>query len=178
MKRMWEGEKKILFILIILFLTGCASSINLSEIKSLPQNEGIVFGRVKVIGEEKKFGHYIRLIILPENSSEAIDVPMCEYDCTFIWHLPAGSYTIASVRLSKSKEDLLGGRTTTVRTLRIFAYYKVLENKATYIGTLTITFSGTYIADEYELSSRTFKNKFPDMKVEVIKNLMQMEERR
>jgi hypothetical protein len=169
---------KLFFILIILLLTGCASSpIDLSEIKLLPQDEGIVFGCVKVIegGKEKKLSllgeSKFRLIILPDNSSKAIYVPLKD-DGTFIWHLPAGSYTIASFEWHSY--GILGGR--------VFASFRVLKNKATYIGTLTLSFTGTrytmFVVDEYEASSITFKDKFPDMKEEAIRYLMQMEERR
>ncbi len=93
-------------------------------------------------------------------------------DGFFIWHLPAGSYTIASF------EWISYG----VSKGRIFADFRVLKNKATYIGTLTLSFTGshytTFVADEYEFSLSTFKNKFPDMKEEPIRYLMQMEERR
>jgi len=166
-------------LFIILLLTGCATSpIDLSEIKSLPQGEGIVFGRVKVIEgrKEKNLSSVLgesqfRVIILPDNSSKAIYVPLKD-DGSFIWHLPEGSYTIASFEW-RSHGTLEG---------RIFANYRVLKNKATYIGTLAISFSGTryvtYVADEYELSSVTFKHKFPDMQEEVIRYLMQMEGRR
>ncbi len=43
-------------ILLILLLTGCASSpVDLTEMKSLPQDEGIIVGRVRVIeGGERK----------------------------------------------------------------------------------------------------------------------------
>lgn len=166
------------FILIILLLTGCASSpIDLSGIKSLPQNEGIVFGRVEVIkgGKEKKLSLFgeskFGLIILPENSSKAIYVPL-KGAGKFIWHLPPGGYTIASFEW----------RTYGVLRGRVFAYFGVFENKATYIGTLTISFFGArytmFVADEYEASFITFRDKFPDIQEEVIRYPMQMEGRR
>lgn len=168
-------------ILIILLLTGCASSrIDLSEMQSLPQDQGIIFGRVRVIegGTEEKLSSWqglsrLRLIILPDTSSEAIYVPLKDSGF-FIWHLPAGSYTITTFTWDRGSSDYINGR--------IFADFRVLENKAAYIGTLTLSFTGssytTFVADEYELSLSTFKNKFPDMKEEPIRYLMQMEERR
>jgi hypothetical protein len=46
--------RRYLLILLIIFLTGCATSIDLLKTKTVPQNENIVFGRIKVIwkGEE------------------------------------------------------------------------------------------------------------------------------
>ena len=168
---------KRFFILIILLLTGCASSpIDLSEIKLLPQDEGIVFGRVKVIegGKENKLSLFgeskFRLTILPDNSSKAIYVPLKD-DGMFAWHLPAGSYTIASFEWHSY--GTLGGR--------VFASFRVLSNKATYIGTLTLSLTGSrytmFVADDYEASSITFKDKFPNMNEESIRSLMQLEER-
>jgi hypothetical protein len=169
--------KHCIFLVILLF-AGCATSpIDLSEIKSLPEDQGIVFGRVKVIEGGKTenlssiFGESIfGVIILPDNSSKAIYVPL-KNDGSFIWHLAEGGYTIASF------EWFSYGRQG-----RIFAYYTVLKNKATYIGTLTLSFSGgryeEYVVDEYELTSRTIKSQFPEMKQEVIRSLMQMEKRR
>lgn len=165
-------------ILIILFLTGCASSpIDYSALKPLARGEGVVFGRVKLIEEDKeaalsllgesKFG----LFLLPQKASQAIYVPLKE-DGTFIWHLPAGSYTIAGFE-RRSYGTLTG---------RVFAGYRVFENKATYIGTLAITFVGTRyligIVDEYALSSRVLQDKAPGLKMEVISHLMHMEESR
>jgi len=165
--------------MFIMFLfTGCVSSpIDFSERESLPYDEGIILGRVKVIegGEEKKLSMLgeskFRLVILRENSSKAIYVPL-KGDGTFIWHLPSGRYTVASFEWHSS--GILGGR--------IFASFKVLKNRATYIGTLTLWFSGArytlLIADEYESLSVTFKDKFPEMKEEATKDLMKLEERR
>ena len=167
-----------LFILIIFLLTGCASSpIDLSEKESLPQDEGIVFGRVKVVerGKEKKLSllgeSKFGLILLPDNSSNAVYVPLKD-DGAFIWHLQSGSYTIASFEWRS--HGILRGR--------VFACFRVCKNSINYIGTLTISFSGArytlFITDEYEASSITFKNKFPDMKKEMIRHLMQTEKRR
>jgi hypothetical protein len=169
-------------ILIILLLTGCASSsIDLSEMQSLPQDQGIIFGRVRVIegGTEVKLSSWrglsrLRLIILPDTSSKAIYVPLKEESGFFIWHLSAGSYTIATFTWDRGSADYIHGR--------IFADIRVLENKAAYIGTLTLSFTGssytTFVEDEYECSLSTFKNKFPDMKEEPIRYLMQMEKKR
>ncbi len=126
---------KPILILVMLPLAGCASSaIDFSKLESLPPDEGIVFGRVKVIegGKEKilsllgesKFG----LVLLPENSSDAIYVPL-KGDGTFIWHLPSRRYTVASFEWHNS--GILGGR--------VFATFKASKNKTTYIGTLTLS---------------------------------------
>lgn len=110
-------------------------------------------------------------IILAENSSKPIYVPLKD-DGSFIWHLPAGSYTIASFEW----------RTYGVLQGRVFACFRAFKNKPTYIGTLTLSFMGAhytiFVVDEYESSVKKFRDKFPDMKEEVIRYLMQVEEKR
>jgi hypothetical protein len=163
---------------VILLLASCASSpIDLSESQSLPQDEGIVFGRVKVFdGEEEKklslFGESkFSLIILPDHSSEAIYVPLKNIG-RFAWHLPAGGYTIASFEW-RSYGVLRG---------RVFADFSAPANRATYIGTLAILFAGEqyaiYLIDEFEDSYKAFEDNFPDWNKAVVKHLMQLEERR
>lgn len=162
----------------ILTLTGCASSpLDYSALNPPAQGEGVVFGRVKLIEDDKetalsllgesKFG----LFVLPQNTSQAIYVPLKD-DGTFIWHQPAGSYTIAGFE-RRSYGSLTG---------RVFASYRVLEDKAAYIGTLVITFVGTRywvgLVDEFESSWRVLQARAPDLKMEVISHLMHMEESR
>ncbi len=172
-----------LTMLIILLLTGCASSsIDLAEMKSLPHDQGVIFGRVRLIegGKEKTLMSWhglsrLRLMIISDTSSEAIFVPLKDSG-VFIWRLPAGSYTIAHFRWWRYMGP------SAHRHGRIFADFRVFENKATYIGKLTISFTDSSytvsVEDEYESSLSAFKNQLPDMEEEPIRCLMQLEERR
>jgi len=160
-------------------LFGCAASpIDFSEGASLAANEGVAFGRVKLLvgGKEKSlssiFGESIfRLILLPAETSQAISVPLKE-DGTFIWHLPEGNYTIASYEW-RSSSTISG---------RIFAKYAVSPNRSTYIGTLAITIAGTRylveIVDDFETTLPSVQQKIPLPGNQPTKNLMTMEPRR
>lgn len=173
----WSGF--FLAVALSLVLDGCASSpIILSETTILPQNEGIVFGRVKVMSNGKPrslssiFGESTwDIVILPNGSSRAIYCPLYG-EGYFYWHLPPSGYTIAGF------EEAAGRGKG-----RLFAHFTVLrENSVTYIGTLTILFVGArytrFVEDEYDLAVTKFKSKFPEIKGEITKNCMKMEEQR
>lgn len=160
-------------------LSGCvASPIDFSKGTSLADNEGVAFGRVRLLvgGEEKSlssiFGESrFKLILLPAKTSEAISVPL-KGDGTFIWHLPEGIYTIASYEW----------RSTGTLTGRIFAKYAVSPDRSTYIGTLAITIAGTRyqieIVDDFETTLPSVQQKLPLPGAQPTKNLMTMEPRR
>lgn len=173
----WSGF--FLAVALSLVLNGCASSpIILSETTIVPQNEGIVFGRVNVMSDGKTkslssiFGESTwDIVILPNGSSRAIYCPLYG-EGYFYWHLPPGGYAIAGF-------EEAGGK----RKGRLFAHFTVLrENSVTYIGTLTILFAGArytrFVEDEYDLAVTKFKSKFPEIKGEIGKNSMKMEEQR
>ncbi len=174
----WSGF--FFAVALSLLLSGCASSpIILSETTIVPQNEGIVFGRVKVMsnGKEKSVSSPVSgestwsVVILPDGSSRGIYCPLYG-EGYFYWHLPPGGYTIAGFEGE-------GGRTKG----RLFAHFTVLkENSVAYIGTLTVLFSGArytrIVEDEFDLAVTKFKSKFPKIKEEIIKNPMRVEEQR
>ena len=177
-----NGPKRLGFFFAValsLVLNGCASSpIILSEATIVPQNEGIVFGRVKVMsnGKTKSLSSIFGastwdIVILPNGSSRAIYCPLYS-EGYFYWHLPPGRYAIAGF-------EEAGGRSKG----RLFAHFTVpRENSVTYIGTLTILFAGArytrFVEDEYDLAVTKFKSKFPKIKGEITKNSMKMEEQR
>ena len=162
---------------VVLVLSGCASSpIDLSKTKSFPQNDGVVFGRVRIISDgeteklttifgESRFG----VLLLPDQSSKAMYVPLKD-DGSFFWHLPPGGYTIAGFEYQKST------------TGRIFAHFDVIKDKVTYVGTLTIMFRGSRYAisveDEYDSAIKEFRKRFSEIKGEARKSLLEMEKRR
>ncbi len=174
-----KWSRFFLGVTLSLVLTGCASSpIILSETTIVPQNEGTVFGRVKMMsnGKTKSLsgifgGSNWNILILPNGSSRAIYCPLYG-EGYFYWHLPPGGYAIAGF-------EEADGRTKG----RLFALFTVLgENSVIYIGTLTILFAGArytgFVEDEYDLAVTKFKSKFPKIKGEITKNPMKMEERR
>ncbi len=173
----WSGF--FLVVTLSLVLTGCASSpIILSETTIVPQNEGIVFGRVKVMSDGKAkslssiFGESTwDIVILPNGSSRATYCPLSG-EGYFYWHLQPGGYVIAGFEEGGGKKKG-----------RLFVHFTVhRENSVTYIGTLTILFAGArytgFVEDEYDLAVTKFENKFPKIKGEITKNPMKMEERR
>jgi len=169
----------ILFMVALLLSGGCASApIDLSKGESVPQNEGVVFGRVKVISGEKTenftsaFGEStFGVLVLPDGTSKAVYCPLKD-DGFFTWHLRPGGYTIAAFEW----------RHWGISRGRVFAHFAVPKGKVSYIGTLTLVFRGgryiKFIEDEYGLAIKAFKRQFPEIKEEITKNLFEMEKER
>lgn len=185
-KRCFRQILLILLVFMNLLLMSCASSlINVTDMKAVPKKEAIVIGRVKVISNERPIdwssfssafkSSYFTIYVLPNASSQAISYTLGS-DGTFYWHLSPGSYKIAGFDWSEA----VGVRRNT--TGAITANFNIPEQKRIiYIGTLTLTFGKGFfyynigIEDEYEQAINTLKNKFPEVKDEVVKNLMQLE---
>jgi len=175
----WTRE--YLSIILILFLTGCATNpIDFSKTKPLPQGEAIVFGRVNVIykGEPKVWKGIppytpFQILVLPTASKEAYSFALLD-DGSFYWHLSPGSYAISGFQWT-------GGSGGGTKSGRIFAEFVVPEDKSlVYIGKLTLDFDRTYhytmrIENDYERAIQNFKNKFPEIKDEPTQNLMKFE---
>ena len=70
--------RKYLSIVLILFVIGCAPSIDLLKTKTLPQDESIVFGGINVISKEKEVNwttypvQTFNVSILNDSSSEGV----------------------------------------------------------------------------------------------------------
>ena len=88
----------VLPLLLMFSLTGCAStSIDFSSIREIPDNEGVVFGRLAINYEGRDINQLttilgeraFHLFLLKEGSSVVIDAPL-ENDGYFFWHLPNG----------------------------------------------------------------------------------------
>jgi len=165
-----------------LILMGCASSlIDLSKTKSVPKDEGIIFGRVKVIDTDKMkianlssvFGEStFTLTLLPDGSSKGIYHPL-HGEGYFYWHLPKGGYSIAGFEWKR--DGIVRGR--------IFAHFNVpKDGTITYIGTLAMSFGrGRYtrfIEDDYDLAMKAFRDVFPEIEGDISKDLMRMEAQR
>ena len=180
-------SRRYLSILLIIFLTGCATSIDLLKTKKVPQNESIVFGRIKVIskGEELNWPtfpiHRFNVSILKVGSSEGVMYILAGGNGFFYWHLWPGDYTIAEFDWRRKTTGFLSSGTEEIRG-RIFANFKVAERGSlNYIGTLTMVFEDKGyryfmgVEDEFDQASKVFGGKFPNIKGETVKNLMQLE---
>ena len=180
--------RRYLSIILILSLTGCATSIDLLKTKTVPQNESVVFGRIKVIskGKEVNWTTYpilrFNVSILKEGSSEGVMYMVTPGDGSFYWHLRPGDYTIASFDWARRTTDFLGLPDTEQIRGRIFANFKVAEGGSlNYIGTLTIVFEDKgyryfmKVEDDFDQASKVFSSKFPNIKGEAVKNLMKLE---
>lgn len=178
-------ESFVLILVPVLFLVGCASSpINLSDTKALMQNEAIVFGRVEVIDEGKvrKWGAgevfwlgNFKIFIMQANSSDTIEYALTG-DGSFYWHLLPGRYIIAGF-----EGPGYGGFGR--RSGRIYAQFTVpKERLVIYVGKLTINFArGRYnvrITDDYSEALPQLIKKFPEIRGEADRNLMQLEKPR
>lgn len=167
-------------LILTISVISCASfsPINLSDPKSVLPNEAIVFGRVEVVEGGKAvtswgiWGGLFQIFIQADNTSRIIDYALSG-DGTFYWHLTPGNYTIIGF-------DGPAGMGSGRRSGRIFARFTIpRENATIYIGTLTLNFMrGLYskhIKDDYDLALESFKKKFPGIKGDADKSLMQLE---
>lgn len=169
------SKRYFLFVLTLL-LTSCASPIALSDMKTLPQGEALIFGRMKVIEfGVRTEGWGSRLHILPDADSEPVRHVLTG-DGSFYWHLPPGGYTITDFQMRRGFPVIISLRP-------IFAQFMVPEaTSLVYIGTLTINLpSGLVpmrIEDEYGQASQRLKSKFPKIQGEATKSLMHLEKAR
>lgn len=169
-------KKCHLIVLMPLLLTSCASAspIALSNLKTFPAGEAVVFGRVQLVSmgrilELKEFGLIApRLIIVPDGTGRAVPYDLSG-DGSFSWQLLPGRYSIAAFHLGKWQE-------------RVFARFVVPDaTPLVYIGTLVIGFEEGLrfmIEDDYEWALRSLKGKFPDLAGPTRKSLMQLEKPR
>jgi len=180
--------RRYLLILLIIFLTGCATSIDLLKTKTVPQNESIIFGRIKVIskGDEINWPTFrflrFNVSILKDSSPEGVIYTLAGGDGSFYWHLRPGDYTIAEYEWRRKTSAPFGTSDIEEIRGRIFANFKVAEGGLLiYIGTLTILFETKgyryfmRVEDEFDQASKVFSSKFPNIKGEAVKNLMQLE---
>jgi len=178
--------RRYVSIVLILFLTGCATSIDLLKTKTVPQNESIVFGRIKVISKAKEVNwttfpvQTFNISILKDSSSEGV-MYLLKIDGTFYWHLRPGDYSIAEFEWRRRSSGFLSSGIESLRG-RIFATFKVPEaGSLIYIGTLTMFFEDKgyrylmRVEDEFDQVPNIFSGKFPNIKGEAVKNLMQVE---
>lgn len=186
-----------LLLILALFLSGCASDrFDLSKTTAVPQGEGVVFGRVKVTSDGKienlsrAFGKgTFSIVILPDTSSEGITIPL-KKEGYFFWHIQSGGYTIAGFQLGSSLDYIRG---------RIFAHFDVTRDKVMYIGTLTMVFDRggktrklmealgildakwryvMFVEDEFDSAEQEFRKRFPEIREDITKSLMVMEQTR
>jgi hypothetical protein len=175
------NKNTVILMVASVILMGCASSsINLSKARSVAEDKGIVFGRVKVIDDNMKIATLSRLlgnsifslILLPDGSSKGIYHPL-HGEGYFYWHLPKGGYSI--VGFEWMDNAYIKGR--------IFAHFNAPKDQtATYIGTLRISFAGDrytfFIEDDYDFAITAFRKQYPEIKREFTRDLMRMEAQR
>jgi len=177
--------------ILVLSASGYAFSqptptIEVSNVASVPEGEGIVFGRVKVNdkgtlidwGGLNSYSEYgsLTVVVAQEHGSEHWRHHLSE-DGSFYWHLPPGSYSILAFSYWSPERKLL-----TIRP--IVARFSIFESKKlTYIGTLAITsFTGEVhsirIEDEYEEALGALPYKFSVVKPTISKHIMSLEKMR
>ena len=182
--------KQYHILILALLLTSCASPfghmVRLYEIETVPGQEALVFGRVKVVenGESLNWSFsFFRassftIHILPEAGPEPVSYfYYVKEDGSFYWPLSAGGYTITDFNWTVFT-GIIGSDQRV-----IFAQFVVPEETPlVYIGTLTIHFEqGRYtmgVEDEYDQALEVVKQRFPEARGPVTKRLMQLKERR
>lgn len=162
------------------FLTGePRAPFELAAGKTIPENDAVVFGRIKVVswGSAVEWGSLesvapFRVYLLSDTGSTPVPYDLVGDD-SFYWHLPPGVYTITGFRWPQR-----GG----TRSRRIYAQFTVSEDsQLIYIGTLTIGLDRDYrlqIEDEYDQAISSLRAEFPHITGEVAKSLMHLEKAR
>lgn len=175
----WRG---ILFLCAVLLISACSSSkIDYNADQQLKRGEGIVFGRFMVMenGKQKPlssvFGERkLGVTVVPMTSTEA-QYSMVESNGFFVWHFPAGEYTLASF-------DWIQYGVRGMSKGSIYADFSVVADKARYIGDVVINLTGhrylIYIANEPEEACSTFRNRYPQRSYEVGDEILKLEKRR
>lgn len=174
--------KAYLLLILTLLLTSCVSPspIDLAAAKAFPEGEAIVFGRVKVIRKGKPShwtGRSFRIHILPDTGAKPVSYGL-KGDGSFYWHLSPGGYTITGFQWWQPLRAFgpVVGR-------HIFTWFMIPEETSlVYVGTLVISFEeGRYIMrieDEYAQALQGLKGKFPELKGQAAKRLMNLEKAR
>lgn len=162
------------------FIACAPSPIALMNTEAVQSDEGVVFGRVKIVSNGSEWENFstifgesrMSVLILPTDSSQGAYYPL-RGSGSFFWHLPSGDYTIAGF------EGITSGFFSQRIKGRIFARFKVVPGEATYIGTLTLLFVGnrysTGVEDEYGSTLDEYRKRFPQIRLEHRKDLMLME---
>ncbi len=183
--------KKYHILILALLLTSCTSLlghiVKLHDIETVPGQEALVFGRVKVVENGESLENWdsslfsvssFKIHILPEASPEPVSYfYYLTENGSFYWPLSAGGYTITDftwtvfIRIIRSDQRV------------IFAQFVVPEETPlVYIGTLIIHLEeGRHtmgIEDEYDQALQVVKQRFPEISGPVTKRLMQLKERR
>lgn len=171
------------WVLILEFLFGCAGpAIELPPDATLPETEGVAFGQVRLTsdGEEQNLSSFLgesklSVILLADDDQAPIRHHLRD-EGYFFWHLPPGTYTITSF------QGLTPEFLSSHMKGRIFARFNVLEDLATYIGTLNIAMTGhqygLFIENDSPRALPKFKERFPNIDLETKTDIMILEPRR
>ncbi len=177
--------KPYFLLIIMLLLTNCFPSpyVKLADVKELPGNEPVIFGRINVIEKDKQkwgWGECIfRVYIISDAVPEPIPYTYClPDDGFFYWHIPPGDYMITHLwarfpRIKKSFRRQPGVKRG------ILARFVVPEASALiYIGTLIIKQEGDrykmHVEDHYDQELQRLKEQFTEISSPVVKHLMEL----
>lgn len=144
--RWWIFANLFASILMLLFVTGCASSrvnyLRLLDVKSVPQeNEGLVIARV--IDASGSMLPFNKLTITPENINESKDVkwqelpslsPKLNGYTVFASYTKSGSYSLNSISSYFSNGEIYYTRFARASTK--FGTFEVKPNQITDLGTI------------------------------------------
>ncbi len=182
--------KRYQILILSLLLTSCVSLghiVKLYDIETVPGQEALVFGRVKVVENGESLEEWdsslfsvssFAIHILPEASPEPISYfYYLGEDGSFYWPLSAGGYTITDFNWTVFTGVIRSDQRV------IFAQFVVPEETPlVYIGTLIIHLEeGRHtmgIEDEYDQALQVVKQRFPEIRGPVTKRLMELKERR
>ena len=186
-----------LYMLLGLGLTGCATTLQTipADFTFGVKEESVVIGRVIIDMGVKPIAFFDSLAKI-EVALERVGGPVlkettgttytmvCDKSCrdsNFFLALPPGNYHVTKVVLGQLE-------------FRPSGRFEVELGQVTYLGTLKFASAGMgtsmaasvlmgrgtvvgrwQVVDEYESSVKAFRERYPQMKQEVVKNLMQLE---
>lgn len=166
--------------------TPTKSPIDFSAMRTIPENEGVVFGRIKVLKDGEPFnwgqpkavtlflslGSYIEgdyfTVFVKEGATQKQFSYILTEGGSFYWHLPPGNYNITGYRFATGTKHI-----ETELPPEAIWRFTLSAGELAYVGTLKteIGKSGV-VEDEYDQALRGLKDKFTEIKVEPVKRLL------
>jgi len=176
----------ISLLLFFLVLTSCTPSLSFKKVSprkpvSLTGNEVPIFGKVIFVenGEEKVFYSHWRtptLTIIHKDSGWKREYVELENDGSFYFVVPRGTYIIGDI--CHGEYDYCIEPHLTFQIFRYNAFYlgtlriEVEVKDRWVLGVWIEAVKGMEVSDEFDEAKGAFRDRYPNFRGEIVKNLM------
>jgi hypothetical protein len=166
----------------MLLLTSCSPYVRLADVKELPDNKPVIFGRINVIEKDHSKSSWgfcgRRIHIISDGVPELVPYSYClTEEGSFYWNISPGGYMITHLSARNPIRKSFFGQVWGERG--ILARFVVPEASALiYIGTLIIKQEGDrykmLVEDHYDQDLQRLKEHFTEISSPVAKSLMEL----